>query len=245
MQRSKIEYLRGPDGREGFTWNPLTMRCSRISAGCKNCWHLRFADRHKSNPTFSDKARAAYAGGPAYLDRDELMEPRHRGGHSKIAVQFMGDLFHESVSDDELNAIFFEMLTTPSHTFLILSKRVQRMHDFLNRKPPKGYGNWPFENVWVGGSVEDMISAEKIIPLIRDIPAKVRWISVEPMLQYFPRAIWTGIHWVVCGAETGPHKRPCRQEWIDDLRTGCLNAGVKFFGKVDSSGAAIMPREMP
>lgn len=245
MQRSKIEYLRGPDGKEGFTWNPVRMKCTPVSAGCARCWHLRFAKRHAANPTFNDRARNAYAGGYPFFDNDEWMEPAKLRKPAKIAVQLMGDLFHDDVPTDYIDRIFYTMLREERHTFLVLTKRAGRMQHYIRARR-----SCP-DHIWLGVSVEDQKAADERIPLLLQTPAAVRWVSVEPMLEAVDleqcKAIaWNpGVNFVVVGAETGPGKRPCRPEWIDDLRQQCKAAGVAFFGKVGEDGQPLGPREYP
>lgn len=268
MQKTSIEYLKGPDGKEGYSWSPIKMRCSPVSAGCANCWHLRFAKRHVANLTFGERAREAWAGGSPMLNTRELVAPIRLRKSALIAVQFMGDLLHSSINPEDRCKIFRVMQQCPRHTFLLLTKRpegYQCVAGFLAGQT----------HIWVGVSVEDQATADERIPLLLQTPAAWRWVSVEPCLgpvrldriflpgpygpaddgEHHYNALVTEpppdtapdrlIDFVVVGAETGPRKRPCRQEWIDSLREQCAVAGVKFFGKVDSQGLAIMPREMP
>jgi protein gp37 len=102
MQKTLIEYA-------DYTWNPIKMRCTPVSAGCANCWHLRFAKRHMVNPTFGERSRAAYAGGTPRLDLKELEAPSRLKNPARIATQFMGDLFHESISNETIDLVFGSM----------------------------------------------------------------------------------------------------------------------------------------
>ena len=283
MQKTAIEYLKGPDGKEGYSWSPIKMRCSPISAGCANCWHLRFAKRHAANPTFGERNRAAYAGSPPRLDLKELSEPHNRRKPARIAVQFMGDLFHDGVLDDVIDQVFAVMATAQQHTFLVLTKRPERMRIYLGdgsydshrriqvwnakvhaRGKPVSPMDWPLKNVWMGVSAENQETADKRIPLLIETPAAVRWVSVEPMLgpvdfrdvprgaclpcgpgDRFGGVIPKGIGWIVYGAETGHGRRDMDARWALSLRGQCQEAGVLSFGKVDSEGRPLMPREMP
>ena len=244
MQKSKIEYLSAVGG---MTWNPIAMKCSPVSPGCWNCWHLRMAKRLEANTALGTRRQAAYLGGEARLIADELGAPARRRIPTTIAVQFMGDLFHDRVSPIYRKIVFGEMFELERHTFLVLTKRVDNLCRFLELDRLRGYK--PANNIWFGVSVEDQATADERIPILLQTPAAHRWVSVEPMLgpvnleQARPRG--TQLDWVVCGSETGPRKRPCCLEWIDRLRDQCAAAGVPFFGKVDQNGKAIMPREMP
>lgn len=125
MNKTGISYLTD-------TWNPLAMKCTKCSPGCDHCWHLGWANRHASNPNFSDEVRAAYAGDrPPMLIEKRLSEPLKRRGPAMIGVQFMGDLFHENVAFEFVNRVFAVMALARHHTFLVLTKRPSRMLDFF------------------------------------------------------------------------------------------------------------------
>lgn len=115
MQKTNIEFL-------DMTWNPIVMRCTPVSAGCDNCWHLPFTRRHSANSRLCDDARAAYAGGAPWMNVKELSAPLRRRP-AVIGVQFMGDMFHESVMYDQVAAVFGAMAACPQHIFVVLTKR--------------------------------------------------------------------------------------------------------------------------
>ncbi len=240
MQRSSIEYLRGPDGKEGFTWNPIKMRCTPAGLECANCWHIRYTERFKASPSVSKKVQTAYSGGEPHLAETELDAPLKCKERAKVAVQLMGDLFHAKISPIWMLRIF-ERIQISDHTFLVLTKRAIRMRDFVATIMQ---GELP-GNVWMGVSAGTRQAWYERVPILRQIPSLVRWVSVEPMIEDLETVDLTGISWVVCGAETGPKKRPCRPEWIDRLRQQCKAASVPFFGKIDEDGCPIGPREYP
>ncbi|HDL48451.1 MAG TPA: DUF5131 family protein [Actinobacteria bacterium] len=124
MQKTGIEYLT-------HTWNPIAMRCDRVSAGCKNCWHLRMAKRHAGNKTLHPELREARGGGPFVLLDDELIAPLRTRKPGVIGVQFMGDLFHKAVTDEQIAAVFGAMAMCENHTFVILTKRPGRMAEWF------------------------------------------------------------------------------------------------------------------
>jgi protein gp37 len=241
MNRSPIEWLRGPDGKEGFTWNPIRMRCTPISAGCANCWHLRFAKRHAANPTFRQGVQDAYRGGVPYYDNDEIWAPHKLRKPSRIAVQLMGDLFHHNVPPDFIYHVLAAISEAKQHTFMILTKRPRRMKYHIKNSP---------DNLWIGVSVENDRCTDRILELMK-IPGAHRFLSMEPLLgpvhigQYLCEPDGKGIELVIVGAETGPRKRPMEDRWVNDIRDECKDFGVSFFGKVDGQGNPIMPREMP
>lgn len=229
MNRTGIQYL-------DFSWNPLAMRCTPMSAGCANCWHLRMCKRHAANPKLSREMRDARAGGPPALLFDELEAPLKRKKPARIGVQFMGDLFHEDVSDTDVLAVMSTIQDCPQHTFLILTKRPKRMREFFEwfySYPWEQLDDPPLMNLWLGVSVENQKAADERIPILLQTPAAVRWVSVEPMLEeielhnYFP----VTIDWIIAGAESGPGARPCKLEWVRSLKNQCVEAGVPFFYK--------------
>ena len=251
MQKSRIEYLAAVDG---MSWNPIRMLCSSISAGCTNCWHLRMAHRMASNPLIPSGLRTIYDGkssATAWLDAEELDAPRRRKKPTVIAVQFMGDLCHDRINVAHRAAVWRVMVEERRHTFLVLTKRPENLWRLAEWGRLAGLSPMVPDNIWLGVSVEDQAAADERIPLLLQTPAAKHWVSVEPMLgpvDLKGQAKGYGfgwVDWVVCGAETGPHKRPCRPEWIDSLRSQCKAAGVRFFGKVDQDGEPIAPREMP
>ncbi len=248
MNRTNIDYLT-------HTWNPIAMRCTPVSAGCANCWHLAMAKRLANNPSIYRDSQKAYAGGSPYLDHIELEAPLHLKKPSRIGVQFMGDLFHESVNSEFVKEIFHVMHNSfAGDKFFVLTKRPQRMLPWFNWIG-RIWSPWPIPNVWLGVSVEDQPTADERIPILLQIPAVHRWVSVEPMLgavdlkSYFG---WTGkgsglpsplsdtlenlkdipgIDWVVLGGETGSHARPLHPDWVRSVRDQCQAAGVPFFFK--------------
>ncbi|MEE9356542.1 MAG: DUF5131 family protein [Methylococcaceae bacterium] len=188
MNKTDIEYL-------DYTWNPLAMRCTPVSEGCANCWHLKFANRHAHNPQFSQEMRKAYAGGLPYLREDELEAP-YKKKRSRIGVQFMGDIYHEKNSFETIWRIYDVMsgaAQLKGHDFFVLTKRLERALEFFhwvkagledNRKKGMMVITWPSPKVWLGASVENQEQADKRIPILLQIPAAVRFVSCEPLLSF-------------------------------------------------------------
>lgn len=249
MNKSSIEWLAHPSLGPGMTWNPLAMRCTPVSRGCDHCWHLRFAARHAKNPAFEQAVRDAYAGGAPVLREEELAAPLRRRKPTMIAVQLMGDLFHEQVSDEVIAAVFGVMAACPQHLFVVLTKRTERlprwsaMAEPVRRTihwvgksslPGLGTGPWPLPNVILGTSIEDQPSADARLPDLLRCPAARRVVSVEPMLG--PVDLWamsdgSWYDWVIFGGEAGLGARPMHPEWARDLRNQCVAAGVPFMFK--------------
>jgi protein gp37 len=241
MQKTKIEYL-------DYTWNPIAMKCTPVSDGCQNCWHLAMAKRLAKNPLICLDERLAYGNGAPLLKHRELKAPIHLRKPSRIGVQFMGDLFHEDVEGFWIGAILKTIEHCSRHTFMILTKRPERMKRVFDliEKGLKEYiqsPNWPFKNLWLGVSVEDQKTADERIPILLQIPAAKRFVSVEPMLGPVKLIYWVwdypfslkeqpkNIGWVIAGGETGPHARPLHPDWVRSLRDQCQAAGVPFFLK--------------
>ena len=264
---TKIEWCVNPDGSQGETWNPIAMRCTRVSEGCggKNkkggCWHQHFADRHAINPAFPSEARTAYAGGAPWLNPAALVKPLSWHKPRMIAVQLMGDLFHESIHLSYIADVFSimasrtaacgknhkhmdECWTGDFHTFLILTKRVERMkkvlggelQNFIADKRAGSLldeaGTWPLPNVWLGVSTENQQRWNERVPVLLSIPAAKHFVSVEPCLSQIDiNGYYNGLDWVICGKENGPGARPFNGDWARILFDQCLSAGIPFFYK--------------
>lgn len=192
MQKTSIEYLT-------HTWNPIAMRCTPCSPGCENCWHLRTAGRLSNNPGIPEDERKALAGeGPCVFRQREIDEPARAREGSVIGVQFMGDLFHDSVPDAYIEAVFEVMYWERRKTFLLLTKRPQRMADIVRRleagklcsyyagdesgaeQVTKSFAEvWP--HVWLGLTICNQSEADVKIPELLRMPGK-KFISYEPAL---------------------------------------------------------------
>jgi protein gp37 len=157
------------------------------------------------------------------LKPHKLREPYRLKRPSKVFVNSMSDLFHESVSDDYLHDVFDVIEDLPQHVFQILTKRAGRL-PMWNR--------WP-ANVWMGVSVEDRRNLSRL-GLLRGSGARVKWISFEPLLEDLGRVDLGGIDGVVVGGESGPSYRRMEMSWARSIRDHCVDAGVAFFFKQDS-----------
>jgi len=238
MNPTKIEYLT-------HTWNPLAMRCSIVSEGCHNCWHLRMCDRLAANPAISQEERVAYSdGGMPPVMTTRINEPLKLKKPARIGVQFMGDLFHPRIILPTILRIFDRMQQAPQHVFLVLTKRPERMLEFCKHYGIGDTEEWPV-NVWAGVTVEKQGWSGKRIPALLQIPAAKRFVSIEPILgpvdmsPYLP-----SLDWVIVGGETGPHARPANAEWFNNLINQCKAARVPIFVKKAPDGVDII-REYP
>jgi protein gp37 len=158
-------------------------------------------------------------------DREALNIPRAWRKPRKIFVNSMSDLFHESVSDAFIVDVWRVMRETPHHNYQILTKRPDRMAAFVSDK----IGD-VLANVWLGTSVEDGQVLDRIDHL-RTAPARIRFISFEPLIGPVGEVDLTNIHWAIVGGESGKAARPIHEEWIDEIYHQCEQAGTAFFFK--------------
>lgn len=199
------------------TWNPVT-GCTKVSAGCKNCYAERMANRLKAMrvPQYAAGFRVTLQ--PQALDLPRLWRrPR------KVFVNSMSDLFHKEVPAEFIERVFRVMNECPQHTFQLLTKRPETavaLSDQLTWSP----------NIWMGTSIENAIVLHRVKSL-QQIPAQVRFLSVEPLLGPLPRLPLNGIHWVIVGGESGPGARPMAGAWIEQIRDQCTKRSVPFFFK--------------
>jgi len=153
------------------TWNPI-VGCTKVSDGCRNCWAERMARLHynKDFPNGWD--------GHVKLIPERLELPLRWRKPLKIAVGLMGDIFHPDVPDEFIDKVFQVVLDAPQHIFQILTKRPLRMMDYITQFP---WGRVP-DNLWLGVTVEDQVTADERIPFLLQTPGAVRWVSYEPAL---------------------------------------------------------------
>ena len=209
-QNSSIEWTEA-------TWNPVT-GCTKISPGCKFCYAERMAKRLQA------MGQARYRNAfDLTLQPDALEAPLHWKKPRVIFVNSMSDLFHKDVPLEYIQRCFDVMRRASQHTYQVLTKRPERAAELAADLP------WP-RNVWMGTSVERADYAWRAQAL-KDIPAHVRFLSVEPLLGPIQRLPLSGIHWVIVGGESGPGARPMAVEWVRQIRDRCLSRNVPFFFK--------------
>lgn len=209
--RSAIEWTE-------MTWNPVT-GCTKISPGCKHCYAEVMARRLQAMgaPGYEDGFRLQ-------LHPERLGQPRRRRKPTMYFVNSMSDLFHEEVPDDFLATVLRVMEETPQHTYQVLTKRAERMAAWFARWQPPA-------NMWVGVSVENRKHGMPRIELLRRVPARVRFLSIEPLLEDLGDLDLRGIDWVIVGGESGHRARPMRPEWARRVRDAAMAQGVTFFFK--------------
>ncbi|MER8560129.1 phage Gp37/Gp68 family protein [Mesorhizobium sp. M0578] len=257
------------------TWNPIT-GCSIVSPGCTNCYAMKLAGtRLKHIDSRKGLTRDTKAGpvwtGEVRLNRQWLHQPLDWKKPRRIFVCAHGDLFAENVPDEWILDVFTVMAAADHHTYQVLTKRADRMREFLSRrdllddiyanwytftgKPAEVY-SWPLHNVWCGISAEDQKRADERLPDLLVTPAKVRFVSAEPLIGPLDLAwalsrnrldIGSGflargrfspgleslraLDWIIVGGESGPGARPMHPAWARSIRDQCAAAGTAFFFK--------------
>lgn len=203
------------------TWNPVT-GCDKVGAGCDNCYAERLAER------FRGVAGHPFENGfDLQLRPERLTQPLSWRRPRMIFVNSMSDLFHKGVPRAFVDDVFDVMERADRHVFQLLTKRSSRMRDYVNaryrRRPAPAH-------VWMGVSIEDETKLARARHL-RDTSARVRFLSLEPLLGPLRGLDLDGIHWVIVGGESGPGARPMHPDWARAIRDRCLDAGVPFFFK--------------
>ena len=243
MGKSKIEWTEA-------TWNPLS-GCTKISDGCKNCYAEKMANRLKAMG-----AKGYENGFAVTLHPDRLDEPLKRKKPTMYFVCSMGDLFHDDVPFEFIRKVWIIMIEARQHTFQVLTKRPDRMAEFLKTHAPvramtgETYGkDFLPKNIWIGVTAENQEQADRRIPILLDTPAAVRFVSIEPMLgeinlQKLHRKMVNSalaypcaeqylfdLDWVIVGGETGANARPMHPDWVRSIKEQCKEAKVPFFFK--------------
>jgi len=199
------------------TWNPVT-GCDKISPGCKNCYAERLALRLRAAGT------TQYQNGFLLTLQPKALElPIGWKKPRVIFVNSMSDLFHKNVPLSFIKQVFAVMQAAPQHQFQILTKRAERLGE-LDEQLQWG------ENVWMGVSVESSEYRFRIAHL-KKTGAKIKFLSLEPLLGPLPHLDLEGIDWVIVGGESGPYSRPMRPQWVRQIRAQCVAAKVPFFFK--------------
>jgi protein gp37 len=238
------------------TWNPVT-GCTPVTAGCKNCYAARMVKRfphlHGEYKTYS---RNPIPFGRVQFHPDRLDIPLRWKKPRRIFVGSMGDLFHENVEHGWIASVFSYIEAAPQHTFMILTKRPDRMLYHFRGGLSKKFPVLP--NLWLGATIEDQEAADWRVSVLLECPAVIHFVSAEPMLgplqldrirhgnaggyedAFSDPGDWGdvpqgdrpgGVDWVICGGETGSRASPMHPDWPRSLRDQCQAAGVPFFFK--------------
>lgn len=212
---SKIEWT-------DATWNPVR-GCVKVSPGCKHCYAETFAERFRGV-----RGHPYEDGFEPRLVEKKLGEPVTWGRPRRVFVNSMSDLFQQAVPEDFIRRVFEVMAVANWHTYQVLTKRADRMETTV-RALPERLQRLP--HVWLGVSVENKKYGLPRIEHLRRTPARVHFLSVEPLLESLGPVRLTGIEWVIVGGESGAGARPMAPEWVREIRDHCANRSVPFFFK--------------
>lgn len=204
------------------TWNPVR-GCTKISPGCKHCYAETFAERFRGV-----KGHPYEQGFDLRLVPYKLSEPFSWRSPKLVFVNSMSDLFQEGIPDDYIEAVCQVMAAAKWHTFQVLTKRSLRLKQLL-------HGRLRFaaeqDHIWWGVSVEDKKYGLPRIKHLQEAPARVRFLSIEPLLEALGIFDLAGISWTIVGGESGPGARPMLEDWVISVRDQCRESRVPFFFK--------------
>ena len=199
------------------TWNPVT-GCNKISPGCKHCYAERLSKRLKA------MGQANYKNGFKLTLQPQMLElPLSWKKPQTIFVNSMSDLFHKNVPLEYIQQVFDVMKRAHWHRFQVLTKRADRLAELSSQL------EWS-PNIWMGVSVESQKYVHRIDDL-RKTDAKVKFLSLEPLLGALKNLDLSEIDWVIVGGESGYGARPIKQEWVLEIREQCQTFNVPFFFK--------------
>jgi protein gp37 len=215
------------------TWNPVT-GCTRVSAGCDNCYAATLAQRLLSGIYLAREPevqndisrRDPFA---VRLWPERLRDPLGWRTPQHVFVNSMSDLFHKDVPQPFIRSIFQVMLAAPAHRYQILTKRPSRARRFVEANLDLFDDGVVPEHIWLGTSVENQDAVHRVGQLLQ-VPAIVRFVSCEPLIgpvTFSPE----GLDWVIVGGESGITRRPMDPEWARSIRDQCQAEAVPFFFK--------------
>jgi protein gp37 len=204
------------------TWNPVR-GCTKISPGCKHCYAETFAERFRGV-----KGHPYEQGFDLRLVPEKLTEPLRWRTPKMIFVNSMSDLFHDAVPEEYIEMVARVMVEANWHTYQVLTKRSERIKLLLNSRLRFAAKQ---AHIWWGVSVEDRKYGVPRIADLQAADAKVRFLSIEPLLEDVGTLNLEGIHWAIVGGESGPGARPVEKAWVLSIRDQCRKAQVPFFFK--------------
>ena len=204
------------------TWNPVR-GCTKITPGCAHCYAETFAERFRGVP-----GHPYEQGFDLRLVPEKLAEPLKWSSPKMIFVNSMSDLFHKDVPDGYIEQVARVMLSANWHTFQVLTKRDERLRDLLRTRLAFAA---QAPHIWWGVSVENRKHGLPRIEALREAPAAVRFLSIEPLIEDLGEFSLQGIRWVIVGGESGLGARPMDKAWVLSIREQCQAANVPFFFK--------------
>jgi protein gp37 len=204
------------------TWNPVR-GCTKVSPGCKHCYAETFAERFRGV-----LGHPFEHGFDLRLVPEKLDEPLRWATPRMIFVNSMSDLFHEGVPDAYIETVASVMLAANWHIYQVLTKRADRLAELLRTKLRDASRQ---SHIWWGVSVENRKHGLPRIHILRSSAARVKFLSVEPLLEDLGDVNLGGMDWVIVGGESGPCARPMDPTWVRGIRDRCSAAHVPFFFK--------------
>lgn len=214
-EHSKIEWT-------DATWNPLR-GCTKISPGCKHCYAETFAERFRGV-----KGHPYEQGFDLRLVPEKLAEPFQWSSPKTVFVNSMSDLFQPGVPDDYIEDVVNVMVEANWHTYQVLTKRSERLLDLLSTRLRKAATH---SHIWWGVSVEDRKYGLPRVDHLRQSPATVKFLSIEPLLEDLGTFDISGIDWAIVGGESGHGARPMEEPWVQTILKACRKQNVAFFFK--------------
>ncbi len=200
------------------TWNP-SAGCTKISAGCKNCYAEIMANRLQAMNVEGYENGFQFNTVPSRLN-----EPLKKKKPTIFFVNSMSDIFHEQMPNEYLDKIFNVIKNTPQHTYQVLTKRAERMFEYLSKREiPK--------NIWLGVTVENKKDGLPRIDKLRKLNATVLFLSIEPLLEDLEKINLENIDWVIVGGESGTRARPMDENWVLNIKNQCEDNDIAFFFK--------------
>jgi protein gp37 len=231
----------------GIQWTERTITpivgCSLVSPGGSLCYAMKQAAALIDKPdsvapwyigtTIRVNGKAVWSGKIARAPDAKFYEPLRRRKPTLYFTNSMGDLFHEDAPREWLDEFFGEVMERcPQHRFQILTKRRERMRDYMHERYA---GREPPGHIWLGVSVEDQRRADERLPVLLEMPAAIRWVSVELLLEPVDLRPWlSGLDWIVMGGESrerGGHARLFDIAWARDVLRQFREAFVQCFVK--------------
>jgi protein gp37 len=241
-QDSKIEWTH-------HTFNPW-WGCTKISEGCKNCYAATFAHRY-GHEVWGKSSPRRFFGEHHWKEplkwnaEAKQSRKRHRVFCASMADVFEDNLEQNPTLNEERQKLWNLILKTPQLDWLLLTKRPYNILKFI----PSEWRNGLPQNIWAGTSVENQQVAETLIPHLVKVPASIRFLSIEPLIEAIPKLNLDGVDWVIVGGESGAGSRPMQEQWVLDIKKQCNENNVKFFFKQwggfnkKKSGRLLLDRE--
>lgn len=210
MAKSTIEWTE-------MTWNPTT-GCTKISAGCKFCYAEIMSKRLQA------MGLEKYKDNFEVRTHDDALNAPYTWKSSKVVfVNSMSDLFHKDIPLSFIKKVFKVMNDNPQHVFQVLTKRAERLLELHNEF------KWT-HNIWMGVSVENS-KVRNRIDYLRETNARVKFLSLEPLIGPLKNMNLKNIDWVIVGGESGHAPRPMNPDWVLDIQDQCERSEAAFFFK--------------